>query len=123
MESVVDELAEKLGVDPLGFRLRNATKQGDRLPSGLPLPRVGHIEVEEAMKAHPHYNAPMEGAHRGRGVAVGYWTNGGNMSSATINVKRRRHNKSYHRIGWTSAAPAPQWQCKPPKCWVSLPRK
>src|SRR6185312_10866928 len=36
--------------------------------------------------AHPHYSAPLEGQHRGRGVAMGYWGNGGNQSSATISV-------------------------------------
>jgi CO/xanthine dehydrogenase Mo-binding subunit len=39
------------------------------------------------MKAHPHYDAPLEGANRGRGVAVGYRFNGGGSgSSATVNV-------------------------------------
>jgi CO/xanthine dehydrogenase Mo-binding subunit len=38
------------------------------------------------MKAHPHYNAPIEGPNRGRGVAVGFWGNAGNSSSATISV-------------------------------------
>ena len=39
------------------------------------------------MKAHPHYNAPLEGPNRGRGVAVGYRLNGGGSgSSATIHV-------------------------------------
>src|SRR5205085_5470410 len=40
----------------------------------------------EALRAHPHYTAPLEGPHRGRGVALGYWTNAGNNSSATISV-------------------------------------
>ena len=86
VETVIDELAEKLGMDPLDFRLKNATKEGDRAPTGVPFPRIGCIELEEAMKAHPHYNAPLEGPNRGRGVVVGYWGNGGMMSSATINV-------------------------------------
>jgi xanthine dehydrogenase molybdenum-binding subunit len=86
VESVIDELAERLGLDPLDFRLRNAPQQGDRMPSGAPFPRIGCREIEEAMRAHPHYTAPLEGANRGRGVAMGYWGNAGNQSSATINV-------------------------------------
>jgi xanthine dehydrogenase molybdenum-binding subunit len=86
VETVVDELAEKLGMDPLDFRLRNATKEGDRLPSGVPLPRVGCVEVEEAMRASEHYQSKLEGPYRGRGVAMGFWGNAGNNSSATINV-------------------------------------
>jgi CO/xanthine dehydrogenase Mo-binding subunit len=87
VEPVIDELAEKLGMDPLDFRLKNAVHEGDRAPNGLPHLRFGCQEVEEAMKAHPHYNAPLEGPNRGRGVAVGYRLNGGGSgSSATINV-------------------------------------
>jgi xanthine dehydrogenase molybdenum-binding subunit len=73
-------------MDPLDFRLRNAPRQGDRQPSGVPFPRIGCVEVEEAMQAHPHYTTPLEGPNRGRGVAMGYWGNAGNQSSATISV-------------------------------------
>ena len=86
VETAMDELAEKLGMDPLEFRLKNATKEGDRMPSGVPLHLVGCIEVEQAMKDHPHYNAPLEGPNRGRGVAMGFWGNGGMQSSATLAV-------------------------------------
>ena len=87
VESVIDEVAEKLAIDPMDFRLINAVHEGDRAPSGVPHLRFGCQEVEEAMKAHPHYNAPLEGPNQGRGVAVGYRLNGGGSgSSATINV-------------------------------------
>jgi CO/xanthine dehydrogenase Mo-binding subunit len=87
VEPVIDELAEKLGMDPMEFRLKNAVHEGDRAPSGVPHLRFGCQEVEDAMKAHPHYNAPLGGPNRGRGVAVGYRLNGGGSgSSATINV-------------------------------------
>ena len=87
VETVVDELAERLGMDSMEFRLNNAAQEGDRAPSGVPHARFGCREVEEAMKAHPHYRAPLEGPNRGRGVAVGYRLNaGGSGSSATMNV-------------------------------------
>jgi CO/xanthine dehydrogenase Mo-binding subunit len=86
VESVIDEIAEKLGMDPLAFRLRNAPREGDRQPSGVPFPSIGCAEVIEAMRAHPHYSAPLGGPNRGRGVALGYWGNAGGQSSATINV-------------------------------------
>ena len=87
VEPVIDELAEKLGMDPLEFRIKNSVHEGDRAPSGVPHLRFGCEEVEQAMKAHAHYNAPLEGPNRGRGVAVGYRLNGGGSgSSATINV-------------------------------------
>lgn len=87
VEPVIDELAEKLGMDPIDFRIKNAPHEGDRAPSGVPHLKWGCEEVEEAMKSHPHYNAPLEGPNKGRGVAVGYRLNGGGSgSSATINV-------------------------------------
>ena len=86
VETLMDEVAEALGEDPLDFRLKNAAKEGDRAPTGVTLPRVGCIEVEEAMKRHPHYSAPLGGPNRGRGVAVGFWSNGGGDSSATLSV-------------------------------------
>ncbi len=87
VEPVIDELAEKLGMDPIDFRIKNAPHEGDRAPSGVPHLIWGCEEVEEAMKSHPHYSAPLEGPNKGRGVAVGYRLNGGGSgSSATINV-------------------------------------
>ena len=87
VETVIDELAEELGMDPIELRMKNAIQEGDRAPNGLAHLRFGCREVEEAMKAHPHYSAPLGGANRGRGVAVGYRFNGGGSgSSATVNV-------------------------------------
>ncbi|MCB1021078.1 MAG: xanthine dehydrogenase family protein molybdopterin-binding subunit [Bryobacterales bacterium] len=83
-ESVVDELAEKLGMDPIDLRLKNAAKEGTRRADGVKYPRIGCVEVLEAMKAHPHYSAPLGGPNRGRGVAVGFWFNVGLESSCTI---------------------------------------
>ena len=85
-EQVVDELAEKLGLDPIDFRLKNSAKEGTRRVDGPVHPRIGSVEVLEAAKAHEHYRSPLEGPHRGRGVAHGYWFNVGLESSCTINV-------------------------------------
>ncbi len=86
VEVVIDELAEKLGMDPMEFRLKNAVQEGDRMPNGMPHPRIGCKEVMEAMINHPHYSAPLEGSNRGRGISVGHRFNSGQMSSATIHV-------------------------------------
>ena len=86
VEPVIDELAERLGMDPMEFRLKNVATEGDRMPTGVPLARIGIREMEEAMKAHPHHSAPLDGPNQGRGIAVGFRMQGGQASSATINV-------------------------------------
>ena len=89
VESVVDELAERLGMDPLEFRLRNAVQEGDRMPNGVLYPRIACTEIMEAMKSHPHYSAPLGGPNRGRGVSVAARAIGGEGATphvATISV-------------------------------------
>ena len=85
-ETVIDELAEQLGLDPLDFRLRNAAKEGDRRATGPVFARIGCIETIQAAADHPHYSAPLEGKHRGRGVAAGYWGNWGGRSSVSASL-------------------------------------
>ena len=85
-DAVVDELAHRLEIDPIEFRLMNAAKEGTRRADGPVNPRVGCVEVLEAMRDHPHYAAPLEGPNRGRGVAVGFWFNAGLQSSCAISV-------------------------------------
>jgi len=85
-EAVMDELAEKLGLDPLEFRLRNCAREGTRNIDGSTHGHIGARQVIEAAQKHPHYTTPLEGANRGRGVAIGYWGNWGSISSCTIGV-------------------------------------
>ncbi len=86
VECALDELADRLGIDPMELRIKNAVEEGDRMPNGVPHSRFGCLEVEEAMRNHPHYSAPLGGPNRGRGVAVAFRAQGGQTSSATINV-------------------------------------
>ena len=85
-ETVVDEIAETLGVDKVEFRLNNAAKEGTRRADGPKYRSIGCVDVLEAIKNHPHYNAPLKGPNRGRGVAIGFWFNVGLQSSCAINV-------------------------------------
>ncbi len=86
VETLVDEMAEKLGMDPMELRLQNVSKTGDRNAYGIPYPPIGCRDVEQAMVKHPHYKAALKGPNRGRGVAMGYWFNAGMTSSATVIV-------------------------------------
>ncbi|HIC18623.1 TPA: xanthine dehydrogenase family protein molybdopterin-binding subunit, partial [Candidatus Poribacteria bacterium] len=85
-ETVVDELCEKLGMDPLEFRIKNGAREGTRRVDGPIFPRIGHIETVEAARAYEHYNTPLAGKYRGRGVASGFWFNIGLKSSVSLNV-------------------------------------
>ena len=82
METAIDELCEKLGMDPLEFRLRNSAKEGARAVTGPVWPRIGFTQTLQAAKDHPHYAAPLAGPYRGRGVASGFWRNNTGPSSA-----------------------------------------
>ena len=85
-EQVVDELARRVGMDPLEFRLKNASKEGTRRVDGPVYPRIGNVECLEAARNSEHYNTPLEGPNRGRGVATGFWFNIGMQSSCSIGV-------------------------------------
>ncbi len=87
MEQLVDEIAEKLKIDPLKLRLMNASKEGTRGPMGMPFKAIGHEECIEAALSSPHYNTPLEGPNRGRGVASGFWFNVGLRSSVNVSVQ------------------------------------
>ena len=85
VESVLDDIALQLGIDPIDLRLRNAVVAGDISQIRVPFGEMGLIELLEAAKAHPHWSAPL-GAHQGRGVAAGYWSNYGGQSTASVSL-------------------------------------
>jgi CO/xanthine dehydrogenase Mo-binding subunit len=85
VESVLDQIAESLGVDPVELRLANTAHEGTRRADGTRNPPIGCREVLEAVKSHPHYAAAL-GPNQGRGVAVGFWRNNTGASSVIVNV-------------------------------------
>ena len=85
-ESVIDEICEKLGMDPLEFRTKNASKEGSRRIPGPVLQKVGYLETLAAAMDTEHYKTPLEGPNRGRGIAAGFWFNGTGPACATASV-------------------------------------
>ena len=86
-ETVIDELAEKLGMDPIEFRLLNGVKDGDRRIDGAAFKSIGYLETLQAAKDSDHYKSQLPtGPNTGRGFASGFWFNHGGMSSATATV-------------------------------------
>src|SRR3984957_11096527 len=85
VESVLDMCAQKIGMDPLELRLKNASKIGTPTIFGPKHAHDGYVQTLEALMNHPAYKVKL-GPNQGRGVASGYWFNGGGDSSATIQV-------------------------------------
>ncbi len=85
VESVLDILAQKIGMDPLKMRLKNAVKAGSPTPYGPKHSHDGYAETIQALLDHPEYNKPL-GKNQGRGVASGFWFNGGGESTASIHI-------------------------------------
>jgi CO/xanthine dehydrogenase Mo-binding subunit len=85
VESTLDILAKKIGMDPAEMRLKNAAHIGTPNIAGPKLAHEGYSETVKAVLDHPGYHAPL-GPNQGRGVASGYWFNGAGESGATVYV-------------------------------------
>ncbi|MBM4256160.1 MAG: xanthine dehydrogenase family protein molybdopterin-binding subunit [Deltaproteobacteria bacterium] len=89
-ETVLDEVAEKLGIDPIEFRRINGAKEGTAQPAGPQFRRIGFLETLEAAKNSEHYKSQLpkatNGKKYGRGVASGFWFNAGMQSTATVSI-------------------------------------
>ncbi len=83
VESVIDELCNKLGLDPIEVRLKNASREGTQASYGPTFQRIGLVETLEAARDHPHYSAPLKPG-QGRGVSCGFWFNFGGETSVTL---------------------------------------
>jgi CO/xanthine dehydrogenase Mo-binding subunit len=83
VESLLDELAEELGLDPIELRLQNAVREGDTSVSGSVFPPMGVRECLERVREHQIWKdrkgLPED---EGVGVAIGYWPGGLEPASA-----------------------------------------
>ena len=84
-EGIINELANRIGMDPIDIRLKNAVTEGDQSLGGSVYGSIGLIEVLNQTKNHPHYLAPL-GPNQGRGLALGYWMHGGGLSSVSVHL-------------------------------------
>jgi CO/xanthine dehydrogenase Mo-binding subunit len=85
VESVIEELAHKLGMAPIDFRIKNAAREGTKSSYGPTYGPIGLGATLEAAKSHPHFKAPL-GPNQGRGMAAGFWFNFGGQSCVTLNI-------------------------------------
>ena len=66
----------------------NAAKEGTRRVTGIPYKKVGYVETLQAAKNHPHYNAPLGGPNRGRGIATAVCANITGPASAVVSLQQ-----------------------------------
>ncbi|HYR15620.1 MAG TPA: xanthine dehydrogenase family protein, partial [Mycobacterium sp.] len=86
-ESLVDELIDKLGLDQIETRQKNAARGGDIRPDGTPWPPIGLMQCLE--RAEPIYRAELAaaGPNEGVGVALGGWFGGTEPASALCRLE------------------------------------
>ena len=85
VESHMDTIAHKLGLDPMELRMKNALKEGDVSVSGARVPRNGLMETLQAVKDRLGLPKKLEEG-RGVGIALCEWRSGSGPSTATISV-------------------------------------
>ena len=87
LESLLDELAQALDLDPIELRLKNAVVEGDVGVSGNPFPTIGAVEVLERLREHPLWaqrdSLPED---EGVGMAAGHWPGAMEPASAICRV-------------------------------------
>jgi xanthine dehydrogenase molybdenum-binding subunit len=88
VEQAMDMLCQRLGMDPLEFRKRNAPVTGSLMPIGTAFPAIGLDTILEAVGRHPCWTDGLaQGAYpRGRGLALGYWRGTSMTSAAHITI-------------------------------------
>ncbi|MEA2638815.1 MAG: hypothetical protein QOF51_209, partial [Chloroflexota bacterium] len=91
-ESHTDELARRMGIDPLEFRLRNILHDGDAFATGEPMADVHWDELLEDSAEHIGYHEPLpapSGPSKvvGRGVAVIIKHMGSNPATTTLEIR------------------------------------
>jgi CO/xanthine dehydrogenase Mo-binding subunit len=88
VEQHMDMMAQALKMDPLELRMKNSIKEGDLLPTGERVERMGLQEIYRRIQAHPHWTSKLEGPNRGRGLAVGFWGGVVFTSGASVMINR-----------------------------------
>ncbi len=86
LESHIDEVARRLGLDPLELRRKNLITEGDETASGE---HFEHVRVHETLQAATEaagYHQPKP-SFVGRGIAIGDRPTGGGQATAAITLK------------------------------------
>ena len=85
VESTIDEVASKISMNPVDFRIKNAAKEGTKSSYGPTYGPIGIGPTLAAVKKHPHMQAKL-GKNQGRGMACGFWFNFGGETCTNLNI-------------------------------------
>ena len=98
LESTVDELCQKLQMDPIEFRLKNGLREGDpTMDHRGTLPPMGLLDCLEQVQQHPLWVKRLEqkevpeelkGWKIGVGVAAGHWPGGTEPAAAACRLEK-----------------------------------
>jgi len=87
LETLIDELAVELEVDPIELRRRNLASQGAPMLDGESWPVTGSAEVLDAMAASPVWQGRSRRVEdEGVGLALGYWPGATNAAAAACRM-------------------------------------
>jgi CO/xanthine dehydrogenase Mo-binding subunit len=87
LETLMDELATRLGLNPVDLRLANLMADGEPTVSGDTWSGLGAIECLEAMRGHPIWAARSSlPAGEGIGLALGVWEASMEPAAATCRL-------------------------------------
>ena len=95
-ESQLDEIARRLGMDPVEFRLKNMREEGDQVPAGGKEVKVGYKETLTAVADAAGWWNREKGENQGWGVAVGDWTNGAGPGGVYVSLHEDGSARIFH---------------------------
>jgi CO/xanthine dehydrogenase Mo-binding subunit len=85
VECAMDDLAQKLGIDPVDLRTKNGAKDGVKAAYGPTFQNIAFMDTLARIRQHANYHVPL-GPNQGRGVAAGFWFNVGGESTGAVRI-------------------------------------
>jgi CO/xanthine dehydrogenase Mo-binding subunit len=93
IESMLDELGCRLGIDPIEMRKRNLISEGEVGAGGAPMPKHGGTAVLQSLMNHAAWRGTKSGRNEdgmcyGRGFALGLWGSGAFPAAAIARLEK-----------------------------------
>ena len=88
IESLMDEAARRLDMDPVELRLKNGVADGDTSPTGQVFEQIALGQTLERARQHLQRRHDGNGRRVGVGLAVGGWHTGGMVGGCQVRVNQ-----------------------------------